>query len=304
MTFMSCVNLVRFLWKYHFISLSVAVWSFFLTGGVRSGNLFVSFMCTPRAAVLCWSKSWFHFAAGPSTGLRQEWGPCAVSSSLFLFWTFGSTALHSQGWLCCAYFFVWKLWVPLPDLILLGPEASAISQSRSPGRDFSSAPQALWPVFLFFRAIASVFDLMLLLLDQALVLFFVTPFSPVCSFSSLSFFLVSPWISVSLASRLPPRQCRIKLCFPAVSLHDLLIWSWVWINSCSVNCCRWSPVCFLSCRIKISRVFGLNCSDFLNTSIRCSVKYLWGNKLFSELISVVDLARGLVSTILCFRCCS
>jgi hypothetical protein len=39
-------------------------------------------------------------------------------------------------------------------------------------------------VFLFSRAIASVFDLMLLLLDQALVLFFVilvTPFSPVCS---------------------------------------------------------------------------------------------------------------------------
>jgi hypothetical protein len=55
-TSVSCVNLVQFLWKDHFISLSVAVWSFFLTGGVRSDNLFVSFMCTPRAAVLCWSS--------------------------------------------------------------------------------------------------------------------------------------------------------------------------------------------------------------------------------------------------------
>jgi hypothetical protein len=41
--------------------------------------------------------------------------------------------------------------------------------------------------------------------------------------------------------------------------------------------------------------------SFPNTPTRCSVKCLRGGKLFFELISVVDLARGLASTILYFR---
>jgi hypothetical protein len=40
--------------------------------------------------------------------------------------------------------------------------------------------------------------------------------------------------------------------------------------------------------------------DFLNVVIRCSVKCLWRYKLFFDLIFIVDLARGLASTIVCF----
>jgi hypothetical protein len=48
----------------------------------------------------------------------------------------------------------------------------------------------------------------------------------------------------------------------------------------------------------------LSRSDFLNALIRCSVKCLRGYKLFFDSIYVVDLARILISTVLCFRCSS
>jgi hypothetical protein len=41
---------------------------------------------------------------------------------------------------------------------------------------------------------------------------------------------------------------------------------------------------------------------FLNASTSCSVKCLWGHKLFLYLIFIIDLAHGLASTIPCFRC--
>jgi hypothetical protein len=43
---------------------------------------------------------------------------------------------------------------------------------------------------------------------------------------------------------------------------------------------------------------------FAKTHTRCSVKCLRGDKLFFELIFVVDLSRGLTSTIPCFLCSS
>jgi hypothetical protein len=43
-------------------------------------------------------------------------------------------------------------------------------------------------------------------------------------------------------------------------------------------------------------------SDFLNASIRCSVKYLCGYKLFFDPIFVIDLAPGLADTDSYFCC--
>jgi hypothetical protein len=40
---------------------------------------------------------------------------------------------------------------------------------------------------------------------------------------------------------------------------------------------------------------------FLNAPIRSSVKWLRGYKLFFDLVFIVDLARGLASTVPCFR---
>jgi hypothetical protein len=42
--------------------------------------------------------------------------------------------------------------------------------------------------------------------------------------------------------------------------------------------------------------------DFSNAPTRCSVKCLWGYKLFFDLIFIVDLARVFADTDLCFRC--
>jgi hypothetical protein len=41
--------------------------------------------------------------------------------------------------------------------------------------------------------------------------------------------------------------------------------------------------------------------DFLNTLTSCSMKCLQGYKLFFDPIFVVDLTRGLASTVSCFR---
>jgi hypothetical protein len=43
---------------------------------------------------------------------------------------------------------------------------------------------------------------------------------------------------------------------------------------------------------------------FSNTSAKCSVKYLWGYKMFFDLILIIDLARGLSGIDLCFYCVS
>jgi hypothetical protein len=71
-----------------------------------------------------------------------------------------------------------------------------------------------------------------------------------------------------------------------------------------VDGCREKLVSFLSHRIK--RLEGswfklLSCSDFSNAPTRCSVKFLLGYKLFFDLIFIIDLARGHVSIISCFR---
>jgi hypothetical protein len=47
---------------------------------------------------------------------------------------------------------------------------------------------------------------------------------------------------------------------------------------------------------------SLSYGDFLNTPIRCSVKYLRGYKLSFDLIFIVDLARVPTSTVSCFYC--
>jgi hypothetical protein len=43
-------------------------------------------------------------------------------------------------------------------------------------------------------------------------------------------------------------------------------------------------------------------SDFLNTPTRYSVKCIRGHKLFFDSIFIVDLGRGLASSIPCFHC--
>jgi hypothetical protein len=70
---------------------------------------------------------------------------------------------------------------------------------------------------------------------------------------------------------------------------------------CVVPC---SPVLFLSRRIEKLKVllFKLvSYDDFLNTSSRCSVKYLWGYRLFFDLIFVINLACSFTGIDLCFR---
>jgi hypothetical protein len=42
--------------------------------------------------------------------------------------------------------------------------------------------------------------------------------------------------------------------------------------------------------------------SFPNTPTKCSVKYLRGYNLFFVSILLVDLSRGLASTVPCFRC--
>jgi hypothetical protein len=67
------------------------------------------------------------------------------------------------------------------------------------------------------------------------------------------------------------------------------------------------PVLILSCRIKRLEVLWFKLffhGDFLNVSISCLVKCLWGYKPFFDLIFVVDLVRGLAGIDLCFYCSS
>jgi hypothetical protein len=71
-----------------------------------------------------------------------------------------------------------------------------------------------------------------------------------------------------------------------------------------VVCCRWSPVLFLSHRIKRledSWFKSHSHGGFPNTSTRCSVKCLWGYKSIFDLIFIVSLARVLANTVSFFR---
>jgi hypothetical protein len=66
----------------------------------------------------------------------------------------------------------------------------------------------------------------------------------------------------------------------------------------------WKPVLLLSHQIKSlkdswSKSFFH--SSFTNTRTSCSVKCLRGDKLFFELIFIIDLSCGLTSTVSCFR---
>jgi hypothetical protein len=67
-----------------------------------------------------------------------------------------------------------------------------------------------------------------------------------------------------------------------------------------VDCCRDSFLSyFWAIGLKNSRFSSLTCTPvvILNASIRCSVKCLWGYKLFFDSIYVVDLACYLASTV-------
>jgi hypothetical protein len=66
-----------------------------------------------------------------------------------------------------------------------------------------------------------------------------------------------------------------------------------------------SPVLFLNCwieKLKVLLFKLVTYGDFLNTPSRCSVKCLWGYRLFFDLIFVINLARSFTGIDLCFRC--